>query len=510
MDYKIIRQPVCVNETVCKQSGEVPFDTDFTLPDYCPDIMKILKCRVTPRVGSKSIHAQNVTVDGHVQINVIYCNSENGLFHYEQMVPFSKTFECEEDLSDGFAVACVKTDYVNCRAVSERRVDIHGALSLNLSVKARRKVDVITDIDESDIQIRRQVIPALHAIGMAEKNLMVEEELQLSNAQMPIETVLQYRSVPEITEIKPIKNKVVVKGTLNVTVLYATQGEHQYQCYRTGVPFSQFLDVEGVNEDCRCEGSCEIAFLEIKTKHSEEDCRILSLNAKLCVSVNTSCDGEVPVISDAFSTRHNLSLEQRQVGLERITGTATDTYVYKETFDFTPGSLGTVVDYWVEQQPTGCKMENGQVYAEGAALLGVLAYDTQGNIGYYEKTADYRYEGHSDFEKQDCHMEVSFEPVSSSFTLLSDSRLELRCEYRVHLTARCQRKVPMLIGLTEDASQEKKPQRDASLVIYYAESGENLWDIAKRYNSNIEEVRQINGLEDEVVPQKRSLLIPLY
>ena len=43
MDYKAVKQAVCVNETVFSKSAEVPFEFDFTLPDYCPDIVKILK-----------------------------------------------------------------------------------------------------------------------------------------------------------------------------------------------------------------------------------------------------------------------------------------------------------------------------------------------------------------------------------------------------------------------------------------------------------------------------------
>ena len=93
MDYKAVKQPVCVNETVFEKSCEVPFDIEFTMPDYCPDIMKILKCRVYPRIASKTINGNNVSIDGSVMVNVMYSDQSGCIYNYEQISPFSKTLE---------------------------------------------------------------------------------------------------------------------------------------------------------------------------------------------------------------------------------------------------------------------------------------------------------------------------------------------------------------------------------------------------------------------------------
>ena len=47
MDFEVLRQAVCVNELIYEGSVEQSVDSDLTLPDYCPDILRILKCTVT-------------------------------------------------------------------------------------------------------------------------------------------------------------------------------------------------------------------------------------------------------------------------------------------------------------------------------------------------------------------------------------------------------------------------------------------------------------------------------
>ena len=55
MEYKLNREAITVNEVVFDARQEQPIDLDLSLPDYCPDIQKIMKCQVYPCITAKSI-----------------------------------------------------------------------------------------------------------------------------------------------------------------------------------------------------------------------------------------------------------------------------------------------------------------------------------------------------------------------------------------------------------------------------------------------------------------------
>lgn len=510
MEYKSVKQSVCINETVFAKKGEVPFDIDFTMPDYCPDIMKILKCKATPRISSKSINGNNVTIDGNITVNVMYCDASGCVYNYEQMSPFSKTFEADCDIVSGFACAKVNNEYVNCRAVSERRIDIHGALCLEVSVIVRKNHEVIAEVEPEEIQINRKVVNALNSLGLAEKGLLIEEELEIGGGAEPIECILQYDAVSIVNEVKVMKNKVAVKGELSICVMYCSKSHSRYHTYKTTLPFSQFLDLENVNEDCRVEATSELSFLEIRPKKGANECREILLNAKLLVSARAFCEAEVPVISDAFSTKHELTLTKNEVALENLVDTVNTEYMFKECFDFLENSLNDIVNYWVDTTVNNCKYANGKITTNATITLSLLVNDSNNDVSYFEKSADFVVECAYDAKSiKDifCHTQLSL--ISSSYTILTGSRLEFRCEYKVTVQIKQKCKEPLLVELILENKTKSKPN-DCAVVLYYPDEDENLWEIAKRYNSDLSELKRINQIEDLKVCSNKPLFIPVY
>ena len=56
---------------------ECPVDTEYTLPDYCADIQKILKCIVTPEVTSVSAYGQNSGSMANYSVELKLAGGEN-------------------------------------------------------------------------------------------------------------------------------------------------------------------------------------------------------------------------------------------------------------------------------------------------------------------------------------------------------------------------------------------------------------------------------------------------
>ncbi len=134
MELNLQRQPITINEVVYDGSAEQPLECDALLPDYCPDIVKILKCSVEAHIGAATVNGDRCTAEGMALAHVYYV-AENGLLrHAEYKIPFAKSVELRGAPQDPVVTVVPQVDYVNCRAVNQRRIDIRGAVTLKIKV----------------------------------------------------------------------------------------------------------------------------------------------------------------------------------------------------------------------------------------------------------------------------------------------------------------------------------------------------------------------------------------
>ena len=74
MEYRVMKGEIPVCETILDTSAEQPIDLDFSLPDYCPDIQKILKCQIYPTITEQTI-SDRLDVEGEVLVKLLYLDS---------------------------------------------------------------------------------------------------------------------------------------------------------------------------------------------------------------------------------------------------------------------------------------------------------------------------------------------------------------------------------------------------------------------------------------------------
>ena len=122
----------CINtcETSFQANSEQSIDCDVTLPEYMPDIVRILRCSAVAGVQSHQINGDRITAECECLIKVLYICEEGKIRCFDQNVHFSKQIELKsaDAITDVFIGA--KTDYVNYRISGQRKFEVHGAVTV--------------------------------------------------------------------------------------------------------------------------------------------------------------------------------------------------------------------------------------------------------------------------------------------------------------------------------------------------------------------------------------------
>ncbi|HHW46619.1 MAG TPA: DUF3794 domain-containing protein [Clostridiales bacterium] len=509
MDLRVTGQGVATNEVMFDQTVEQTIDTDFTLPDYCPDISRVLKCKITPKINSKTLNGTTLSIEGCACINLIFADADNGINSYEYLAPFNRSFVTDEAVDYGSVVVRARPEYVNYRAITPRKLEVHGALTLNAKIIAKNTTEVLSDVDNEDIQILRGEARITNPMGMSEKYLIIEDELELGQGQPAIRNLLRSDARAVINECKIISNKAVIKGELMVNTLYIPEDGTLPQSLESALPFSQIVDIDGVNEDCECDAKAEVVSLEVKPRTGMSgEARSFILSAKLSIMISAYCNREIPVVYDAYSINYETEIEKREVLTERIACKINESYLCKKTLEFSPDTISSVADLWCDSEINGVRAEGKQLIINGTVHICFLAYDPQNIPIYLERPVDFEYRYDMDTEVSDMRCDPHIEAVASSYTLIGNDRIDVRVELAVSAIVFDVIRLPLIVSINVDENKPKAKDETTSLVIYYADAGERVWDIAKRYNTSPSRVSEMNALKDEVLQASKMLLIP--
>lgn len=508
LDFKVNHEIICTADKIFDGVQEQSVELDYILPDYQPEIFKIKECTLTPSVTSYHIDGGKLGFELSVCVKLIYCTEEGGLRCVDRKLSYSRTAELSRECENPWVIIRPETDYVNCRAVNPRRIDLRGAVSCKIKVYCDEKKKCVSDVFGLGVKLKKQPFDIVAERLNSAKTVTVTEELDIGYSKPPITAVVKCRAHAEPTDRKVIADKMVVKGKADIYILYSCMkdGEESLEPMEFTLPFSQVMDMSGVDERYGCIIDIGVAGCEIICKGNEG--RKLECELSLLISCTASRSSTEEFAVDAYSTDYNCSCEYCEMKLQSPPMALCDSFNVKATVEES-GGIGCIFDVGAKVISVGTRFdsEKGKTIAAGTVCFTILGKDSEGGIFSDKSEVPFEYiiEGIS----SESISEISAEAVSVSYTMTQSGAVEAKAEIRLcGFVIDCQT-VRIIGDISIDDSEKKKRENEYALKLYYAEKGEDIWEIAKRYSVSPDDIIDENELEGYLLPEKKMLLIPI-
>lgn len=509
MEYSLLKKTVSVKEIVFDGCSEQPVDLDLTLPDYCPDILRILKCRVTPKILTKSISGDKLDIEGTAEIKILYIDSiKKSVRCSDHNIPFSTSFNMKQSPQNAIVTAKVKTEYINCRALSPRRLDIHGAFSVCAKVICKSDREFPIAIDDEAVQVKGNKAKISVLEGMGQQQFILSDTVTLGAETSNIESILKSDATIIKGECKAISNKVMIKGDVNIRVLYlADLNTGETKIFDYTLPFSEILDADGVDENCLCITNIEIInhTVNIKSDYSESN-KAVSFEIKLSATALGYNTKEIEPIDDAYSTDYDLNLVYSQTQLSSIEKSYSENCITKATVEAGCDNILSISDLWCEHCSTTTFIEDGNLLIKGKLNMCILAKNNENMPFYSERTVEFTYP--VSLSEPDMSVEVDGTVQSISYRINGSNSIDFRIETKLDITVLTSKSVRYITSAESDLEHPRAKDSNTALTLYYAAKGESVWNIAKRYAVCCNAVMKENDLSDDEISSSVMLFIP--
>ncbi len=504
MELNLKKEAVAACELLLDSAAEQTIECDVLLPDYCPDIVRVLCCSIDAAVTDRRVNKTTFTVEGTAAVEVCYMAEVGGVRRICYNIPFSKSFELKTQPQRPIWSVNVRQGHTNCRAASKRRLDIRGAIVITAKVYETAGKAAVSEAEGMGVQLCRREKNAVEIIRQLQRNMTVVEAVSVPVGKAAPVEIVAVRCTPTVSESRVMASRILLKGELAVHLLYKTDPDTgALETADYNLPISQVFDDDGLSDDMRCSASLKCFSAECKTDDFSDDIQMrleTQLMADIKIYRPIRLIGAVDSFSTLYPTENSISTLRVPTELCPIMQRET----VRKSIEL-PQGIADIIDVRADMLEYAAE-NNGENIDISAKIkfVGIIstedtAADTFSHICDAKVTVPVRGQ---------CSELLMTPGVTNAYGRVMGDEMELGCDIVISGAAIEWEEQQFITDLSIDRSAPRGSDPSLGLIIYYAEAGERVWDIAKRYGSLPQKIIEDNGLKSDIIESDMPVMIP--
>lgn len=485
----------------------LPFEETMLVPDTMPDMDEILFSdgRVCVSRPDKLRYEKGDAVSGEITVYTIYrpSGSSSPVDVVSSSISF-KTDKCWESCDGASFRAEISIRSISAEMLNERKFTVKGLLCIAFTQIVPRELKIFDTSEDKDLIKREASIDAAALVFEASETTEIAQEINIhEDRPAPSKILRESYSVVE-THRQITSGKLVINGTILSSILYLGLEEDEPKLCNLNnkTDFTQFIALDE-NTDVSL---IRIFFSADSLKASIENQNQFMIQGHIDTGICCYENKHLSMVSDAYHKSCELSFDISSQPLAAVEGTVTGEISAREVISIEEkgkkpktllcGSLHL-------EKIAGCA-ERGRIVINGQANVRLLALDEDESPFVMSAAVPLR--GSLEMPSAHDNMTVNISTALKEFWFdaINSRQLEINLSVRMEVWALTQKSFHTIENICSVESAE--PQNHIPMAIYVVGTDDSLWDIAKRYKSDISQLALINDIEPESEPAEGTKL----
>lgn len=488
------RGGVRIQSPICDRQSALELSTDFSLPDYQPEIKRLLRVRATPLPPDRYVGAGNADFTGSITYSVLYAGNdgelysttETGEYHFSVPVEMTSDFEWNE------GITC------DCELIPEHTVGrVSGPRKFSVRCRLRTRVrmwgirllgESISGAEQNAIQkLCGHCDAAEFSIGNGD-SLQLADEILCDSKGNDLRVISTQGQV-FVAETVAGSGIVCCRGEASIKLLVQTEDSQSTpQAVWRRIPFVQDVPVDGAAVNCDSCATGTVSDIQVTVEENRILCEVT-----LCLQARTQHNRHLSYTRDIYSTVAECETKYSTAQVARALKCNSGNVSVNCTIPLEQAGIRanmSVVDVSVAPSTPNTAQENGKYVVSGQCRCQAILSDGE-EYSAQEFEIPYRYEceGSAEAVKD---FRVSVEAISARARVDSE-RIGVDVELAVVLSTRGESEIRLL---REAHFSDALVRHSSTYTICYPAADDTLWSVSKRYHRAIDTVSALNGLSD--------------
>ncbi len=466
---------------------------DFSLPDYQPEIKRLLRVKATISGADTYVGAGSAECSGTVDYSILYSGNDGGLhcFHQTGEFRFAAPLELPKDLDVGEGILCdvdSAPDLISGRVTSPRNLSVKCRLRSCVRLYGSRTVGENLVGEAGGLErLYGEADSARVFLGVGDP-IRLADEILCDGKERDLRVIYADGQV-FVTEVSAGSGSVNCRGELCLKLLCAYEDAAENELpheIRRRVPFATAVAVDGVEVNCDAcaRGDC------VDLSVTVEEGRILC-EASVILRARAQRNERIAYTRDLYSTERSCEASYAAVSLPQAIKCLNGNFSLNTTVPLDAAGLRAgmaVADTSAVATVTGIEAERGKYYLNGKCRVHVILLEGEEWLSQ-ELELPFRYE--TDGNREVPKFSELAADVLSCRARMDGERIGVDAEIAVSGTLRGEAEIRMLCEARFGGEWMPK---GAIKTVCYPMREDTLWSVARRYHRPITALAEGNAL----------------
>lgn len=511
----IKKESVGINKTVYEKMGHTTVETSVNVPDINPDILKVLDINGFPSITEKTVHNGKISLRGKINITVLYTPDGDTISKIKSLstsADFSYTADIGTSDTSLQLLAEVEPENFNYTLINSRKISLRCVLNINTKVHHQNLVEipVYNNEEQSNLCVQSQHLRIYTNNITAENVIPIKYDCEIPSDKPPIGEILKINVFPQPAEFTITDGSAAAKGHLKICCVYSSLNDSEI-CFETEtVPFDENLDVPGLEEDMEGEIDYSLSDLYYEVRdNSDGEPGIIGLNINLTASIRCHKIYEPNIICDVFSTQKETKVNTTAVDFEELIDNTTSQFTHKTNISLPEDmpELSRICDAELSANIENVTIGLGEITVNGTMNIKILylSQDSDTPLCTFSKDTTFTHSVAVTGISDNAVIDAKIFTEHISYNMTGSRNIDMRIVMGLCIRSFMLTKISMLkdIDILDDIQEHNMP----SIVICFPKNGDTLWDLAKKYHTTPDALKEYNNLSDDELPVGRKIKI---
>ena len=475
----------------------LPFEESLLVPDTMPDMASILFAEgsICLSQPAKCAYEKNDSVSGEITVYAVYrpaTSSAAPVDVVKSSVSF-KTDKCWDGCEgDSFRVS-LSLASISAEMLNERKFTVKGTVCIRFTEIARRQLRVFEGTGDNSLMKLESAVRATDLVSETSETTEISQEINIHEDQpAPLKILKEIFSIVE-THKQITSGKLVINGTILCSILYLGEddGERKLCSMNNKIDFTQFIVMDS-DVDV---GLVDVSFVNDGLRAEIETQNQFMIRGRVIANVCCYENRDITMVSDAYHKKEEVSFDISEQVLSSLAGTVSGEISAREVVNVDEAAKkpeALICGSCQITEITG-RGERGRIVIEGAAAVKILALDEEEIPFVISSSIPLR--GSLEMADASENLMVSVNAALKEFWFDSINSRQMEINAGVYLNVWAMTRESFSTVENLRFVKTDTPPKHIPIAVYIVGSDDTLWDIAKRYKDDPENLALLNDLD---------------